>query len=128
MRPKKIVLLMDGDEAREGVTRFVLETRGFRVLVASPGKAAAVPYVDCVLGYWPCDCARAARISKVHEAPVVLMVPDSETIPDKARANQYLLGSRCTAENLLSALKIACTRSRGPRPQTARIQLQEAVA
>lgn len=126
LKPKKIVLLIDADEQRQSVTRFLLETNGYRVVSASFARAVmTTAWLDCILCYWPCDYPQVERIADRFEAQVVVMVPAQDAIPREATSGQWLMGASCTAANLLNALKIGTARRRGQRPQ---IQVKGAVA
>ena len=54
MRPKKVLLYVDDNEQELSVTKFMLETNGYRVLTATSGQEAisifnAAPQIDLVL-------------------------------------------------------------------------------
>lgn len=54
MRPKKVLLCVDDNEQELSVTKFMLETNGYRVLAAANGQEAiaifaTAPQIDLVL-------------------------------------------------------------------------------
>lgn len=108
MRAKKLILLVDPDEDRAGVTRFVLsnDTR-FRVISAASTeegfKAARKRRPDLVLGYAPVDQQQLMELAYVLGCPWQLIAP-----------NNHFWPAMCV---VLERIKTATARRKGPKPQ-----------
>jgi CheY-like chemotaxis protein len=125
MRPKKQILLVDGDENRRSVRRFVLETRGFAVeAVATAEEPIAklcqrrLPF-ELVIVAWPINAGATAallialRKMNWHCSSLLL----AETLakgPDDSFFDGWLLGA-FTTEGLIDQVKLMTARKRGPR-------------
>lgn len=116
MRPKKVILLIDKDEDRRGITRFILANSCFEVhAVQSPdldmGKLPRVP--DCVLAFWPVDAAAAEKLARSAFAQLVVVKGPRVVLPWSVPA-VVVLSTASTAE-LVGQLRGCCARKRGPR-------------
>ena len=128
MRPKKRILLVDRDENRLGVLRFVLSVHYFRVFgEAEPFDAHELlraEYPEVLLLLWPLDQAGVeallqANDRRPHRANV-LLVAENEVIQPEITVDRCLLGINCTPANLLEAARICAQRRRGPKKRPPR--------
>ncbi len=101
MRPKKVILLVDGNEAALGIRRFMLETRGYRVLTAASAGEALVSFdrhhIDLVVS--------DLLLPDMHGDDLIRML---KTEAPKTRA---LLFSLTVREGLCSSFADVCLRS-----------------
>jgi two-component system, OmpR family, response regulator CpxR len=80
MRPRKTILLVNANERELGMQRYMLETRGYRVLTAEDAAAALALHaegVDLVLGFADGMLAEWAALAKrmkgvEAEVPILL--------------------------------------------------------
>jgi two-component system response regulator CpxR len=131
MRPKKTILCVDDNEQLLSVRKFMLETRGYRVIaVAEPRAAlehlqtAAPGSVDLLLSdvLLPhMDGNELVRRAKqLHPALPSLLVSGTVTNFDRAlAADAFLPKGACTAAEMLDRIKILVARKRGPKKAVA---------
>lgn len=109
MRPRKRVLVLDRDDERLGVTRFVLDCAGFRVV----GKDDAQEHgAHLVVGFAPIaemEIAEAGRRLGCSS----LAVRDKQPEFGECATNWWLVNPE-TAE-LLEQIRIMLVGKRGPR-------------
>jgi hypothetical protein len=116
MRPKREVLLIDTNEDRQGITRFVLTQHALEVIsAATPDEALNIERADVVVAYWAIDCAALDKLGKRLDARTILVAPDLTVPPRGAFMDALLLGDECTAANLIDRIKIFASRKRGPK-------------
>ena len=113
MRPKKIILCVDSDEQRLSELKFMLATRGYRVLTASgiqqaPTVFASVPIVDLVIAYEDQTIQRLKRIR--NYTPMILFGKDQASAADAVINGQF-----CSKIELMERIRIMAARKRGPR-------------
>lgn len=128
MRPKKRILLIDRNEERLGLRRFLLENKGFRVFSAENAETARKSFrnddVDMVL-----LCALSADRKCFEGAlrhmkkdryyiPVLIALEDAHAIPVDTNADYVLLAPLCTSAQIVESCRLFCARKRGPRPGT----------
>jgi CheY-like chemotaxis protein len=127
MRPKKTILCVDDNEQVLGVRKFLLETRGYRVLTALTSQEAleiaegALPgAIDLLL----CDLVMPQmdgnelirRIKRVHPALPSLLVSGTVSSFDRAAAaDVFLPKGACSPSEMLERIRILCARKRGPK-------------
>lgn len=127
MRPRKTILLVDANERQLGVERFMLEVRGYRVLVAHDADAAlalhalgvdlVLGFADGMLGVW---ASLAARM-KGERPDVPILVVVSHVRNADARfavapmAELVLDGAATSTVQLLEWVHLRIARKRGPR-------------
>ena len=128
MRPKKRILLVDQDENRLGILRFVLSTHYFRVFGAADALEAReflrAEYPEVLLLVWPLEqrsveallCANDRQSNRAS----VLLVAENEITAPTITANRFLLGRDCRPANLLEASRICAQRRRGPKKKPPR--------
>jgi two-component system response regulator CpxR len=118
MRPRKTILVVNANEQELSLQKFMLETRGYRVLVAQDADAALALHavgVDLVLGFQelPRDgWAYVAECMKVMhwDVPIVLIGPC-----DVGAANVAWCGRQMATAELLERVRLLIRRKRGPR-------------
>jgi CheY-like chemotaxis protein len=139
MRPRKTILLVNANERQLGIERFMLEVRGYRVLVAQDGDAALALHargVDLVLGFadgmlraW---ASLAARMKDVRpEVPIVVVVSHVKTAEARfavaPMAELVLDGAATSTAQLLEWVHLRIRRKSGPRRMPC-VELVPAVA
>lgn len=127
MRPKKRILLVDADEDRLAVLRFVLRTHAFAVWGTTEASEAREilrsEYPEVLLLVWPLEEASVEALLRANDwqlnRSTVLLVAKSETAAPEITANQFLLGRDCTPAKVVEAAKFCARRKRGPRKKPA---------
>ena len=124
MRPKKTILCVDDNEQTLSVRKFMLETRGYRVLTAVGAQDAITIFtskqIDLVLtdlGLPQVD--GNALIGQLKEiSPEVPMILTSETVRAGERAHcadAFLTRGTCSPVDLIERIRVMSARKRGPR-------------
>jgi len=124
MRPKKTILCIDDNEQTLSVRKFLLETRGYRVLTATNGQDAITLFsstqIDLVLtdlGLPQMD--GNALIGHLKEiSPEVPMILTSDIVRPGERAHRadaFLAKGCCTPAELIERIRVMSARKRGPR-------------
>jgi two-component system response regulator CpxR len=133
MRPRKTILCVEDNEQILSVRKFLLETRGYRVLSASCASEAleylqtSLPgSIDLLLSDLilpQMDGNELARRAKeLHAALPVLIVSGTVTNFDRAAsADAFLPKGACTPAELLDRIRILVARKRGPKKQPASV-------
>jgi two-component system, OmpR family, response regulator CpxR len=129
MRPKKVILCVDDNEQALAVRKFLLETRGYRVITATNGESGIELLrqggVDLVLSdlVMPqMDGNEMIRRMKQY-APEVPMVLISGTVKAFERANRadaFLPKGACSPVEMLERIRVMIARKRGPKKVTLR--------
>ncbi len=127
MRPKKVILSIDGNENTLSVRTFLLETRGYRVLTAVSAQAAleileqtlpgAIDLLISDLLLPGMDGNELVRRAKqIHPTLPALLVSGTVTSYDRALAADAFLpkGASSPAE-LLERIRVLVARKRGPK-------------
>jgi CheY-like chemotaxis protein len=128
MRPKKTILCVDDNEQTLSVRKFLLETRGYRVLTATSGHEAISQFsstqIDLVLtdlGLPQMD--GNALIGHLKEiSPEVPMILTSDTVRAGERAHRadaFLAKGCYTPTELIERIRVMSARKRGPRKAVA---------
>ena len=127
MRPKKIILCVDDNETTLSVRRFLLETRGYRVVTAASSNEA----LELLEGFQPgqldlliadlllpgMDGNELVRRAKamLPELPA-LIVSGTVTASERALAGDaFLPKGAASPVELLEKIKVLVTRKRGPK-------------
>lgn len=126
MRPRKTILVVNANEAHLGMQRFMLETRGYRVLVAYDVATALelhAPGVDLVLGFadgmlkaW---AALAEQMKALRPETAILLLTKLKS--PNARfslaplADSVMDGNATSTVELLERVRLLVARKRGPR-------------
>jgi DNA-binding response OmpR family regulator len=124
VRPKKRILLIDSDETRQGIRRFLLETHGFAVFSASSAEEArelcADYSPDAVVAAWPLAGADLGRLlHQLHEcspaASSLLLADSAAAVPESVMADAILPKGQCSAVQVLERVRLLSARKRGPK-------------
>ncbi len=127
MRPKKTILCVDDNEQALSVRKFLLETRGYRVLAVTTAHEAlellesAVPgSIDLLLSdlLMPTmDGNELIRRAKdVNPAlPAMLISGSVKQYERGVRADVFLPKGVCTPVEMLERIRVLVARKRGPK-------------
>jgi CheY-like chemotaxis protein len=128
MRPRKVILCVDSNEQALSVRKFMLETRGYRVLCVLHAQAALEQFegggIDLVLSDLTIpgmDGNEMIRRMK-QAAPEVPMVLVSGTVKDFGRADAadaFLPKGANNSLELLERIRVLMVRKRGPKRHNA---------
>jgi two-component system response regulator CpxR len=133
MRPRKTILCVEDNEQILSIRKFLLETRGYRVLSAGSAAEAleflqgALPgSIDLLLSDLilpQMDGNELARRAKqIHACLPVLIVSGTVTSFDRAVfADAFLPKGACAPAELLDRIRILVARKRGPKKQPASV-------
>lgn len=124
MRPKKTILCVDDNEQALAVRKFLLETRGYRVLAARSAEEALEYFrqggIDLVLGdlVMPqMDGNEMVRRMKeiAPEVPAILISGSVKNFERANRADAFLPKGASTPVEMLERIRVMIARKRGPR-------------
>jgi len=140
MRPRKTILCVEDNEQVLSVRKFLLETKGYRVL-AMGSAAEALEYlqgaaqgsVDLLMAdlIMPSmDGNELIRKAKqVHPGLPTLLVSGTVTSFDRAAAaDAFLPKGACTPAEVLDRIRILVARKRGPKKQVQSVSVDEVSA
>jgi len=124
MRPKKVILCVDDNDQALSVRKFVLETRGYRVLTANNTEQAVELFdqgrVDLVITdlVMP-HCNGNDLIQRLKEiapwVPAVLVSGSIKQFDPTSRADAFLPKGACSPQELLERVRVLLVRKRGPK-------------
>ena len=131
MRPKKFILCVDDNEQQLSVRKFLLETRGYRVLTATSSKHA----LEIVLNTLPgaldlllCDLIMpemdgnelVRRVKQLHPSLPAMIVSGTVNAFDRASAaDVFLPKGACSPVEMLERIRVLVARKRGPKKAIA---------
>ena len=124
MRPKKTILCVDDNEQALSVRKFMLETRGYRVLTALDCEKALELFrnggIDLVLSdlIMPCmDGNELIRRMKevAPEVPTILISGSVKSYERANRADAFLPKGACSPLEVLERIRLMMARKRGPK-------------
>lgn len=127
MRPKKIILCVDDNEQTLSVRKFLLETRGYRVIAASNALQALEileTFAPGELSLLLCDLLMpqmdgvelVKRVRVLQPGLPSLMVSGTVTSFDRgAGADVFLPKGACSPSDLLERVRVLVARKRGPK-------------
>ena len=124
MRPKKTILCVDDNEQALSVRKFMLETRGYRVIgTLLPEDAldvfsqGGIDLVISDLNMPRMDGNELARRMKelVPEVPVLLMSGCVKAYDRAAHGDYFLPKGACSPTEMLDRVKMLLARKRGPK-------------
>lgn len=128
MRPRKRILLIDSNEVRLSVRRYLLETQGFKVSAATAADEARdlaeTTDPELIVCAWPLAGSSAGLLlNQLHEAHpfvrIMLLAETLQSVPDDVyAADAVLLKGDCTPFNVLERARLLSARKRGPRKMT----------
>lgn len=106
MRIKSRILLIDPDEARRAITRFVLETNGRYCVVSAASvyeatKVGRAGASELLVGFAPVSESYLMKVADAMRLPWLFIKPTSEIWPSMAV--------------VLERVRIASSRKRGPQ-------------
>ena len=111
MRPKKKILLVDVNENRAALMRFMLRTNGFAVQTA-----ATVDEARIAVSEWVPDLAVVAwpPLGISRHVPMLLLAPKETEGTLAIYSDRTLFNAN--SRDILDAAKQMCARKRGPKP------------
>lgn len=124
MRPRKVILCVDDNEQALSVRKFLLETRGYRVISALSSEEAMDIFrsggIDLVLSdlLMPrMDGNELVRRMKelTPEVPMILVSGTVKAFDRASHADAFLPKGACTPLELLEKIRIMSARKRGPK-------------
>lgn len=127
MRPKKVILCVDDNDQVLSVRKFVLETRGYRVLTATNVEQAIELYdngkVDLVITDLVMPrCNGNDLIVRLKEiapwVPAVLISGSMKQFDPTSRADACLPKGASSPQELLDRVRVLLVRKRGPKKTT----------
>jgi len=138
MRPRKTILCVEDNEQVLSVRKFLLETRGYRV-VAMDSAAAALEYlqeaapgsVDLLLadlimpGMDGNELIRRAK-QLMPGLPALLISGTVTQFDRAAAADAFLPKGGCAPAEVLDRIRILVARKRGPKKQVQSVGVSEA--
>jgi two-component system response regulator CpxR len=134
MRPRKTILCVDDNEQALSVRKFMLETRGYRVLTAHTAAEAldifAAGNIDLVLSdlIMPqMDGNELVRRIKsmAPEVPTIILSGSVKNFERASSADAFLPKGACTPLEVLERIRVMIARKRGPRKaHTTDVQAQ----
>lgn len=129
MRPRKTILCVEDNEQVLSVRKFLLETRGYRVVaVASSAEAlehlqGAIPgsidllLADLILPQMDGN-ELVRRAKRLHPTLPTLLISGTVANFDRAAAaDAFLPKGACTPAEMLDRIRILVARKRGPKKQ-----------
>ncbi|HTV04599.1 MAG TPA: response regulator [Acidobacteriaceae bacterium] len=129
MRPKKTILCVDNNEQALAVRKFLLETRGYRVITAGSAHDALEVFrnggVDLVLGdlIMPqMDGNEMVQRMKeiAPEVPMMLLSGTVKAFDRACHADAFLPKGACTPVEMLERIRVMIARKRGPKKASSR--------
>jgi CheY-like chemotaxis protein len=129
MRPKKTILCVDDNEQGLAVRKFLLETRGYRVVTAVSAHDAIEILrnggIDLVLG--DLIMPQMDGNEMVHrmkeiapEIPMMLLSGTVKAFERACHADAFLPKGACSPVELLERVRMMIARKRGPKKVVAR--------
>jgi len=124
MRPRKTILCVDDNEQALSVRKFMLETRGYRVLTALTAQQALELFqegnVDLVLSdlIMPLMDGNELvhRLKAMHpEVPMILMSGSVKAYERASHADAFLPKGSCSPVEVLERIRLMVARKRGPK-------------
>lgn len=115
MRPKKKILLIDTNEDRQGINRFVLEQHAFDVrsanTLAKARKIATAMQIEVIVGYWPVPDAEVWKIAHQNNAKFLLIYDDKRPT-QPGQSDVKLIDPPMI--DIVEYIKTLAARKRGP--------------
>lgn len=137
MRPRKTILCVEDNEQVLSVRKFLLETKGYRVVAMGTAaealeylQGAAVGSVDLLMAdlLMPqMDGNELIRKAKqIHPGLPTLLVSGTVTSFDRAAAaDAFLPKGACTPAEVLDRIRILVARKRGPKKQVQSVRIPD---
>ncbi len=128
MRPRKVILLVDGNEQALSVRKFMLETRGYRVVQACGAHEALERFagggIDLVVsdlllpGMDGNEMVRRMK-AETPEVPAMLLSSTVKEFARAAAADVFLPKGAATPTELVERVRVLMVRKRGPKRAVA---------
>jgi len=127
MRPKKSILCVDDNEQLLSVRKFLLETRGYRVLTAKGSSQALELLQSTIPGSLDLILADLTmpqmdgnelvrRAKQLHPGLPAMIVSGTVTSFDRAcAADVFLPKGACSPSEMLERIRVLVARKRGPK-------------
>jgi CheY-like chemotaxis protein len=124
MRPKKVILCVDDNEGALSVRKFLLETRGYRVLACQLPEQAFELFrqggIDLVLSDLNMPRMDGNELSRrmreiMPEVPILLISGCVKTYDRAGHADCFLPKGACSPLEMLDKVRMMLARKRGPR-------------
>jgi CheY-like chemotaxis protein len=137
MRPKKTILCVDDNEQGLAVRKFLLETRGYRVVSAGNAHDAIELLrnggIDLVLGdlIMPRMDGNemVSRMKQIApEVPMLLLSGTVKAFDRACHADAFLPKGSCSPVELLERIRVMIARKRGPKKAVLRPAFQPGYA
>lgn len=139
MRPRKTILCVEDNEQLLGIRKFLLETRGYRV-VGMMGASEALEYLngaapgsidllmsDLIMPQMDGN-ELIRRAKQMHPGLPTLLISGTVTSFDRAAAaDAFLPKGACTPAEVLDRIRILVARKRGPKKQVQSVGVAEAM-
>ena len=122
MRPKKKILIVGASEDRNGILRFLLDTYGYAVTVATTAaQALELLPADILLIDAPYEgiayLLSEVRMLDLELAPrSIVLLARSAALPDGAYADAVIQAKDYCPAYLIERIKVLAARKRGPHP------------
>lgn len=128
MRPRKKILLVDPDENRRSIWRYVLRIWGYKVRGVATSDAAQISVKRFVIDLTIVHTGRTDLPEEwlptfLHRAGVVqpwmktmLVAPQLRALPAEILVDCPLLGGACNGIDIRDRVKVLTKHKRGPRP------------
>jgi CheY-like chemotaxis protein len=129
MRPKKTILCVDDNEQALAVRKFLLETRGYRVLTANSAhdgldifRNGGIDLVVSDLLMPQMDGNEMVRRMKdiSPEVPMMLVSGTVKAFERANRADAFLPKGACSPVEMLERIRVMIARKRGPKKAVVR--------
>ena len=133
MRPRKTILCVDDNEQALSVRKFMLETRGYRVLTAHTSAEALELFgsssIDLVLSdlLMPQMDGNelVRRIKELSpDVPTIILSGSVKNFERASSADAFLPKGACTPLEVLERIRVMIARKRGPRKAQPRLPEQ----
>ena len=124
MRPKKTILCVDDNEQSLSVRKFMLETRGYRVVTALNGQQALELFekggIDLVLSDLIMPQMDGNELvhrmkSMQPDVPMILMSGSVKAYERASHADAFLPKGACSPVEVLERIRVMIARKRGPK-------------
>ena len=131
MRPKKSILCVDDNEQVLSVRKFLLETRGYRVVVAESAQAALELIMHTAPGTFDLLLSDlimpqmdgnelVRRAKQYHPGLPAMIVSGTVSAFDRASAaDVFLPKGACSPVEVLERVRVLVARKRGPKKAVA---------
>ena len=124
MRPKKTILCVDDNEQALSVRKFMLETRGYRVLTAVGSEQALELFreggidlvlSDLIMPYMDGNELIRRMKELAPEVPAILISGSVKAFDRANRADAFLPKGACSPVEMLERIRVMVARKRGPK-------------